>query len=156
VNQHWAAVVVICCPWTSFTIQNWRSFGQEEEDKDNDGNGLQERDNYKGMMTTTNDCSGHGRRNAKGRWNRKIVAFGWRWQWHHGKSHWLPPPGLLLADIICGRRDAAWKLYHLSAMLSMTTTMVQMTTVQMIVPPLINNRCNASFRQTDAMRIHAF
>jgi hypothetical protein len=36
------------------------------------------------------------------------------------------PPGLLLADIIQGRRDAAWKRCHLAAMLMLTTTMMQM------------------------------
>jgi hypothetical protein len=44
-------------------------------------------------------------------------------------------PGPLLADIIHGRRDAAWKCCHLAAMLLMTTTMMQMMMVQIIVPP---------------------
>ncbi len=39
-----------------------------------------------------------------------------------------PPPGPLLADIIRGRRDAAWKCCHLSAMsLSMMMTVKKMT-----------------------------
>jgi hypothetical protein len=50
-------------------------FWDQEEDKDKDGGGLRERDDYKGKMTTTNDCSGHGRRIAEGRWNRNIVAI---------------------------------------------------------------------------------
>jgi hypothetical protein len=64
------AVVIVCCPpQTRVMIQDWGSFRREEEDEDNDGNCLQERDNYKGTMTTTNDRSGHGRHNAEGRWN---------------------------------------------------------------------------------------
>jgi hypothetical protein len=42
-------------------------------------------------MTTTNDCSGRGRRNAKGRWNQNIVAIGRRRRWHRGTSRRLPP-----------------------------------------------------------------
>ncbi len=77
VDQCRAAVVVVCCPsWMSFTIWDWRSFRREEEDEEDDSNGSRKRDNNKGTMTTTNDCSGHGRRNAKGRWNRNIVAIG--------------------------------------------------------------------------------
>jgi hypothetical protein len=33
------AIVVVCCPpWTRVMIRDWHSFGQEEEDKYNDGN----------------------------------------------------------------------------------------------------------------------
>ncbi len=56
-------------------IGDRHSFRREEEGKDDDGNGLQERDDYKGKMMTTNDCSGHGRHNAKGQWSRYIVAI---------------------------------------------------------------------------------
>ncbi len=42
-------------------------------------------------MTTINDCSGLGRRNAEGRWNQNIVAIGRRRRWHCGTSRQLPP-----------------------------------------------------------------
>ncbi len=59
------AIVVVCFPpWTRVTIRDWHSFGWEEDDKDDDGNCLRERDNYETMMAT-NDCSGRGRRNAE-------------------------------------------------------------------------------------------
>jgi hypothetical protein len=39
------AVVVVCCPpWTRVTIRDWRSFGREEEDEDDDGDCSRERD----------------------------------------------------------------------------------------------------------------
>ncbi len=89
------AVVVVCFPpWTRVTIQDWRSFGMEEEDEDDDRDCSQERDDYK-MMMATNDCSGHGRRNAEGRWNQNIVAIGRQWQLHRGTSRWLPPPPIV-------------------------------------------------------------
>ncbi len=73
-----SAVVVVCCPpWMRVTIRDWHFFGREEEDKDNDGNGLQERDNYERTMMTTNNCSGRGRCNAKGWWNRNIDMCNW-------------------------------------------------------------------------------
>ncbi len=87
------AVVVVCCPpWTRVTIWDRRSFGREEEDQDDDGDCSQERDNYKGAMTATNDCSGRGRRNAEGGLNQNIVAIGRRQQLHRGTSRWLPSP----------------------------------------------------------------
>ncbi len=52
--------------WMSFTIWDWCSFRQEEEDEEDDSNGSRKRDNNKGTMMTTNNCSGRGRRNAKG------------------------------------------------------------------------------------------
>jgi hypothetical protein len=64
---HHLGLVFVCCPpRTSFTIWDRRFFGREEEDEEDDGNGSREKDNEKGTMTTINDCSGHGRRNAKG------------------------------------------------------------------------------------------
>jgi hypothetical protein len=82
----------VCPPRTSFTIWDRCSFGrEEEEEEEDDSDGLQERDNDKGTMTTTNDCSGRGRRNAKGRWNLNIVAIGRQRQWHRGTSRQLPP-----------------------------------------------------------------
>ncbi len=38
----------------------------------NTGCPQQERDDYKGTMTTTNNCNGRGRHNAEGRWNQNI------------------------------------------------------------------------------------
>ncbi len=61
-----AAVVLCFPPWTRVTIRDRRSLGREEEDKDDDGNCSRERDNYKGMKTATNDCSGCGMCNAEG------------------------------------------------------------------------------------------
>jgi hypothetical protein len=87
-----AAVVVCFPPWTRVTIRDWRSFGRGEEDEDDDGNCSRERDNYKGTMTATNDCSGRGRRNAEGQWNQNIVSIGWRRRLHRGTSRPLPPP----------------------------------------------------------------
>jgi hypothetical protein len=85
------AVVVVCCPpWTRVTIQDWRSFGQEEEDKDNDGDCLQQRDDYERTMMAPNDCSDCGRRNAEGQWNQNIVAIGRQWRLHRGTSRRLP------------------------------------------------------------------
>jgi hypothetical protein len=54
-------------------------FGREEEDEEDDSNGLQEKNNDKGTMTTTNNCSGHGRHNAEGQWNWNINAVGHQW-----------------------------------------------------------------------------
>ncbi len=71
------AVVVVCFPpWMRVTIRDRRSFGWEEEDKEDDGDCSQEKDDYKGTMMATNDCSGHGRCNAEGRWNQNIIAIG--------------------------------------------------------------------------------
>jgi hypothetical protein len=156
VDQCWAAIVVVCCPpWMSFTIWDRPSFRQEEEDTEDDSNGSRKRVNNKEMMTTTNDCSGHGRRNAKGRWNQNIVAIGRQRQWHRRMSCWLPPlpvvrrhqsreegggSEMLLSCGNIGNNDGAnddgW--------------------FQMNVPSLINKQCNASFRQTYAMRVPAF
>jgi hypothetical protein len=55
------------------------------------GDDLQEKNNDKRTMMTTIDCSGRGRRNAKGRWKRNIIAIGWRWGWHGRMSCRLPP-----------------------------------------------------------------
>jgi hypothetical protein len=41
-------------------------FRGEEEGEEDDSDSLRERDNDKGTMMTTNDCSGRGRRNAEG------------------------------------------------------------------------------------------
>jgi hypothetical protein len=67
------------------------SFGRVEEDEEDDGNGSREKNNDKGTMTTTNDCSGHGRRNAKEQWNWNIIAIWRQWRWYGRTSHWLPP-----------------------------------------------------------------
>ena len=46
-DQCRSAVIVVCCPpRTRVTIRYRRSFGWEEEDKDNDSYGSQERDDY--------------------------------------------------------------------------------------------------------------
>jgi hypothetical protein len=50
----------------SFTIWDRHSFGREEEDEEDDSDGLQEKNNDKGMIMTTINCSGCGRCNAKG------------------------------------------------------------------------------------------
>jgi hypothetical protein len=50
----------------------WAGGGGQEDG----GDGLRKKNNDKGTMTTTNDCSGRGRRNAKGRWKRNIIAIG--------------------------------------------------------------------------------
>jgi hypothetical protein len=156
VDQRRAAIVVVCCPpWMSFTIWDRHSFRREEEDTEDDSNGSRKRDNNKGIMTTTNDCSGRGRRNAKGRWSQNIVAIGRRRRWHRGMSRWLPPlpvvgrhhsreegggSEMLLSwgnvDNNDGANDNGW--------------------FQMNVPSLINKQGNASFRQTYAMRVPAF
>ncbi len=87
------AVIVVCCPpWTRVTIRDRRSFGREEEDKDDDGDCLRERDDYEGTMMATNDYSGHGRRNAEGRWNQNIVAIGRQRRLHRRTSRRLPSP----------------------------------------------------------------
>jgi hypothetical protein len=60
----------------SFMIWDQHYFGLEEEDEEDDSNGLGKTDNEKGMMTTTNNCGGCGRRNVKGQWNRNIITMG--------------------------------------------------------------------------------
>ncbi len=64
----------------------WAGRGGQEDG----GNGLQEKNNDKETMMTTNDCSGR-RRNAKGQWKRNIIAIGRRWGWHGRTSCRLPP-----------------------------------------------------------------
>jgi hypothetical protein len=89
---HHLGLAFVCCPpRMSFTIWDRHSFGWEEEDEEDDGNGLQEKNNDKDTMTTTNGCSGHGRRNSKERWNQNIIAIGRQWRWHGRMSCWLPP-----------------------------------------------------------------
>ncbi len=153
-DWRWAAVVVVCCPQTGSTIWDWRSFGREEEDKDNDGNGLQERDHYNGTMMTTNDCSGCGRRNPKGQGIRNILAIGRQWRWHRGTSCRPPPPWPVV-----GRHHSREEECGLETLSSLGNVIVDNDDgandngqFQMVVPPLINKQCNASFRQTDAMR----
>jgi hypothetical protein len=65
----------------------FRAGGGGQEDG---GDGLQENNNDKGTMTITNNCSGRGRRNAKGLWKRNIIAIGRRWGWHGRTSCRLP------------------------------------------------------------------
>ncbi len=55
------------------------------------GDGSREKNNDKGTMTITNNCSGRGRRNAEGRWKQNIIAIGRQWGWHGRTSCWLPP-----------------------------------------------------------------
>ncbi len=65
----------------------WAGGGGQEDG----GDGSREKNNDKGMMTITNNCSGRGRRNAKGRWKRNIIAIGRQWGGHGRTSCWLPP-----------------------------------------------------------------
>jgi hypothetical protein len=125
--HHLGSAFVCYPPRTSFTIWDRRSFGREEEDEEYDGDGSREKNNDKGTMTTTNDCSGRGRRNAEGRCNRNIIVIGRRWRWHGRTSRRLPPR-LVVADIIQGRRDAARKRHRLAAMSTPTMTAVRMKT----------------------------
>jgi hypothetical protein len=123
--HHLGSAFVCCPPRMSFTIWDWRSFGREEEDEEDDGDGSREKNNDKGTMTTTNDCSGHGRHNFEGRLNRNIIAIGRRWRWHSRTSRRLPPRGPSLADIIRGRGDAARKRCRLAAVSTPPTTTVK-------------------------------
>ena len=66
----------------------FRAGGGGQEDG---GNGSREKNNDKGTMTITNDCSGRGRRNAEGRWKWNIIAIGRQWGWHGRTSCRLPP-----------------------------------------------------------------
>jgi hypothetical protein len=89
--HHLGSAFVCCPPRTSFTIWDRNSFGREEEDEEDDSDGLREKNNDKGTMTTTNDCSGHERHNDEGRWNWNIIAIGRRRRWHGRTSRRLPP-----------------------------------------------------------------
>jgi hypothetical protein len=66
------------------------------------------------------------------------------------------PPGLLLADIIRGRREAAQKRCCLATMSTNDDGANDDGWFQMNIPSLINKQRNASFRQTYAMRVQAF
>ncbi len=145
-----AVVVVYCPPWMSFTIWDRCSFRREEEDEEDDSNGSQKRDNNKVTMTTTNDCSGHGRRNTKGRWSRNIVAIGRQRRWHRGTSRWLPPRPVV------GRHHSREEGGGSETLLSCSDVDDNDGWFQMNVPSLINKQSSASFRQTYAMRVPAF
>jgi hypothetical protein len=138
------------------TIWDWRSFGREEEDEDDDGEGLQERDDYKGTMTTINDCSGCGRRNAKGRWNQNIIVIRRQRQWHCGTSCWLTPQPVVGQHHSREEGCGSEMLSSCGGVDNDDDSENDNGWFQMNVPPMINRQNNACFRQTDAMRIHAF
>ncbi len=72
------------------------AFGQEENNNDdNEGDDSRERDGDKGTMMTTTTTTALAEGGARPKDNETVT---------------LSPPGPLLADIICKKRDAAWKL----------------------------------------------
>ncbi len=102
-------------------------------------------------MTTTNDCSGRGRHNAKQRWKWNIIAIEQQQQWHRGMSCWFPP------QPVVGQHHSQEEGCGSKTLLSCSNVDNNNNNddgandngwFQMNVPPLINKQCNASFRQT--------
>jgi hypothetical protein len=97
-------------------------------------------------MTTTNDCSGRGRGNAEGQWNRNIIAMGRRWQWHRGTSCRLPPWPVVSRHQSREERCGSETLLSRGDVDNKDNGANDDGKFQVNVPPLINKQRNACFR----------